>query len=165
MSQTGDFLARLANDRVCTPGARARLRTLAGEGLDEDTSGFDIFTGLWWPVRKRGPRGPRREVAWLVSKLFAACPVPDGPGHTLASQLAKCRPRDAVDRKRFTQRFDRMLMLPVSSIEYGLRWALDVIASHNLSLDWVKLTDDLSFWERESTRLRWAKDFLGIKSR
>lgn len=53
-----------------------------------------------------------------------------------------------------------MLSLPLGKIEPSLRWALDLIASKHLKLDWVELTDDLRFWERESKRLKWAKEFL-----
>jgi hypothetical protein len=45
-------------------------------------------------------------------------------------------------------------------LEPALRWALDPIASKDLNIDWVKLTDDLSIWRRESTRLKWAEEFL-----
>ena len=53
-----------------------------------------------------------------------------------------------------------MLTLPLTKIESALRWALDLIAKKGLKLDWVELTDDLSLWERESTRLKWAEEFL-----
>ena len=53
-----------------------------------------------------------------------------------------------------------MLALPLTKIEPALRWALDLIAKKGLKLDWVELTDDLSLWERESTRLKWAEEFL-----
>ena len=53
-------------------------------------------------------------------------------------------------------------MLPLGGMEAALRWALGRIASGGRRLDWVKLTDDLSIWERESTRLKWAKQFLEI---
>lgn len=136
------------------------LRTYAGKGLDESVDGFDLFAGLWWPLRQNNERAPRREVAWLIAKVFASRPIPHSPGETLAGRLGLCKPVNVMDMKRFQQRFDRMLSLPLSRIEPELRWALDLVASKNYTLDWVKLTDDLSFWERESKRLEWAKDFL-----
>src|SRR5208337_1136801 len=57
---------------------------------------------------------------------------------------------------------DSMLTLPVDQIEPALQWALDLIASKHRKLDWVRLTNDLSIWERETTRLRWAEEFLKL---
>ena len=54
-------------------------------------------------------------------------------------------------------------MQPLEDMEEPLRWALRQITDRQTGIDWVKLTDDLSVWERESKRLEWAKQFLGIK--
>lgn len=136
------------------------LRTHAGQGPDESVDGFDLFAGLWWPLRQQSERAPRREVAWLVAKLYAFCPLPHSSGETLARQLQRCQPNKDPARERFRQRFDRMLVLPLDKIEPALQWALDLVASRSRELDWVKLTDDLSMWERESTRLGWADQFI-----
>ena len=136
------------------------LRTHAGQGLDESVDGFDLFTGLWWPLRQKNQSAPRREVAWLIAKLYAFRPMEHSSGETLACQLRKCQPNDEMARDRFPKRFDRVLTLPLGNIEPALQWALDLLDSKDLKLDWVKLTDDLSVWERESTRLKWANEFL-----
>ncbi len=135
------------------------LRTHAGQGLNETVDGFDLFTGLWWPLRAKNKAAPRREVAWLVAKLYAFRPVPQTPGKTLACRLGRCRPDKDIE-KRFRQRFDRMLTLPLGKMESDLRWALDLVDSKDIGIDWVRLSDDLSVWERESTRLKWAEEFL-----
>ena len=150
-----DVLTKLA------PGQLGLLRLHAGQGPDETVDGFDLFTGLWWPLRQQSQRAPRREVAWLIAKLYAASPIPQAHGDTLARQLRRCQPGDAQARERFRQRFDRMLLQPMHDLEPALRWALDQVAINHLQLDWVKLTDDLSLWERESTRLLWAAQYLG----
>jgi CRISPR type I-E-associated protein CasB/Cse2 len=139
-------------------GELGLLRTHAGQGLDETVDGFDLFTGLWWPLRAKSEHTPRREVAWLIANLYAFRPISHSPGETLARQLARCQPNK--EKERFTQRFDRMLTKPLSKIEPDLRWALDLLASKDLKLNWVKLTNDLSIWERESKRLEWAEQFL-----
>jgi CRISPR type I-E-associated protein CasB/Cse2 len=141
------------------------LRTHACQGLDESVGGFDLFTGLWWPLRQRNERAPRREVAWLIAKLYAFRPIPHSQGDYLARQLRRCQPNEEQARKRYQKRFDRMLILPVGHIEPALQWALDSVASNSPRLDWVKLTDDLSIWERESIRLKWAEQFLQIDER
>lgn len=143
-------------------GDLSRLRAWAGKRLDESLNGFDLFSGLWWPLRQISPKAPRREVAWLIAKLFAAKPLVHSPGNTLARQLRRCRPADERLRERFGQRFDDILAAPLDRIETPLRWALGQIAATGGKLDWVKLTDDLSVWHRESVRIEWAKQFLDL---
>jgi CRISPR type I-E-associated protein CasB/Cse2 len=147
------------------PGELALLRTHGGQGLDESVGGFDLFAGIWWPLRQRNERAPRRAVAWLVAKLYAFCPIEHSPGDYLARQLRRCQPNEERARERYERRFDRMLVLPVRQIEPWLQWALGKIAPNGRTLDWVKLTDDLSIWERETTRLEWARQFVEINER
>lgn len=157
------FIARLTNERLFGPGELSVLRSHAGQSLDESLDGFDLFTGLWWPLRKQNKRAPRREVAWLVAKLYAFCPFAQSAGKTIARRLAARRPVRNKEQERFEKRFDGMLVLTLDKIEPALQWALDLIASKDSSLDWMQLTDDLSKWERESTRLEWAKQFLNFE--
>jgi CRISPR type I-E-associated protein CasB/Cse2 len=157
---TEQYVDRLA---LLKPGALGLLRTHAGQALDESIDGFDLFTGLWWPLRERNQRAPRREVAWLVAKLYASCPIPQSRGDTLARQLRRCQPNEENAQQRFRKKFDEMLLLNLREIEPALRWSLGLVAASFRRLDWVKLTDDLSNWERESVRLRWAEEFLGIR--
>ena len=141
-------------------GELGLLRQHAGQGLDESVGGFDLFTGLWWPLRARNQKAPRREVAWLVAKLYAFRRIEHSPGQTLAWQVGRCRPGEKTAREHFQQKFDRMLILPLDNIEPELRWGLEVLSTGGLKLDWAGLTDDLSKWERETTRLKWAEEFL-----
>ena len=157
MTPTEQFIHVLSELKA---GDLGLLRTHAVQGLDETVDGFDLFAGLWWPLRQRNERAPRREVAWLIAKLHAFCPIPHSPGKTLARQLRLCQPNKDPARNRFRQRFDQMLVLPLDRIEPALQWALDLVASRNRELDWVRLTDDLSIWERESTRLKWTEQFI-----
>ncbi len=55
-------------------GERSKLRGLAGQPLDHTLPGFDLFTGIWWPLRKKNKAAPRRETSWLLAKLFGAFP-------------------------------------------------------------------------------------------
>lgn len=136
------------------------LRTHAGQGLDESVEGFDLFAGLWWPLREQNQRAPRREVAWLIAKLYAFSPIPHAEGETLARRLRQCQPGEEKARARFRLRFDAMLSLSVGQIEPALQWALGLVASEKSTLDWVQLTDDLSKWDQDVTRLAWAEQFL-----
>jgi len=157
MSQTPEFIARLTSDRLFGPGERARLRALAGRGLDADVPGFDIFTGLWWPLRQKSPRAPERATAWMVAKLFGAFPIP--PDRHERAELARVLGqwerslRNEFDRKRFRSRFDALLQSPLSALEPHLRWALSVVRKavgqkQINGLDWVRLLDDLRLWIR-----------------
>lgn len=162
MTATEQYVEALAHLK---PGELGLLRTHAGQDLDETVDGFDLFAGLWWPLRQTSPRAPRREVAWLIAKLYASRPIPQSRGDTLARQLRGCQPARDPARHRFQDAFDRMLVLPLGKIEPALRRALDVVASGANKLDWVQLTDDLSLWEREATRLKWAYQFIGHNER
>lgn len=141
------------------------LRTHAGKGLDETVDGFDLFAGIWWPLRQKSERAPKRGVAWLIAKLYAYHPIPHSECETLAGQLRRCQPREERAGDRFRQKFDRLLAQPIETIETDLQWAIDSVASNGLSIDWVKLTDDLSAWDKEKTRINWAKDYLETKER
>jgi hypothetical protein len=138
------------------------IRTHAGHRLDETLHGFDVFTGLYWPIREKTPRVPRREVAWLIAKLYAFRPLDYSRGATLPLGLRRRRPRGGEGRQRFDKKFDELLTLPLSGVEPPLRWALDQIADNAGGLDWVQLTDDLSRWEQEDKRIKWAEQYLGI---
>lgn len=142
------------------PGDLGLLRSHAYNDLDESIDGFDLFTGLWWPLRKKNQAAPRRKVAWLIAKLYAFRPLLHSPGETLAYQLGRCRPKGTNEKEQFQKIFDEMLTLPLDQLEPALRYSLDLLASKQLKLDWVRLTNDLSIWEKENTRLKWAKDFL-----
>ncbi len=160
MTPTEQYIKALANLKA---GELGLLRTHAGQGLDESVEGFDLFTGLWWPLRQRNERAPRRQVAWLIAKLYAFRAIPHSSGDTLARQLGRFRPAKSAGkgrpREKFDGRFDTILSLPLAKIDPALQWALDLLASNDLKLDWVRLTNDLSIWERESTRLKWAEEF------
>ncbi|MCL4199413.1 MAG: type I-E CRISPR-associated protein Cse2/CasB [Phycisphaerales bacterium] len=169
-------------------GERSRLRSLAGMPLDARLDGFDLFTGLWWPLRHKSPAAPRRETSWLVAKLHgafgSAVPhfVPSGEkqGPALPAILGVCEPYDPPDckaQKRFRTRFDALLCSPLPAIEPHLRWALDEAAracdgrvphaKGVKGIDWARLLDDLSIWDRGEAHARrrdvrdeWAEAYL-----
>lgn len=185
MSQTIAYIKRL---EALEAGERSRLRALAGQRLDARLDGFDLFTGLWWPLRQASPVAPRRETSWLVAKLFGAFgsavphnrPEGQKAGPTLPEVLGVCEPRDPQEvkaRDRFRTRFDALLCSPLSALEPHLRWALGEAAqvvqaraphARGVSgIDWARLLDDLSIWDRgEQHRLQrdvrdiWAEAYL-----
>lgn len=169
MSQTAAFIRQLENLKE---GERSRLRRLAGQPLDRTLHGFDLFTGLWWPLRYESQAAPRRETSWLVAKLYGAFPIPHAQGQTLASLLGRLEPREEHDQQRFRCRFDALLCSPLPVLEPHLRWALALLADAAVrgtfpGIDWVRLLDDLSIWDRGEAHRRdcdirdiWAEDYL-----
>lgn len=179
MSQTAEYIKRLSD---LQEGERSRLRHLAGRPLDATLQGFDLFTGLWWPLRAKSPATPRRAPSWLVAKLFGAFRVPhirpdSGVGISLPEVLGRCEPTDDSERNRFRVRFDTLLCSSLSSLEPHLRWAMGevarAVAGHMphvrdvKGIDWVQLLDDLSIWDRgeehrsgRDIRDAWAESYL-----
>lgn len=173
MSETLELIQRLES---LGEGERSRLRRLAGRSLDESLAGFDLFTGLWWPLRTKSTSAPRREIAWLVAKLYGSFPVPlaNDERSSLARVLGQCE-LDLTrqnDRWRFRSRFDTLLRTPLAALEPNLHWALstvrDAVAARRLTgIDWVQLTEHLSIWDRgDEHRLKrdvrdiWAEEYL-----
>jgi len=176
--QTDSFVARLSDPNIVGPAELALLRQLAGQRLDERVEGFDLFAGVWWPLRQKSRASPRREVAWLIAKLYAAASLPhvrraNGPGPRLAEVVGRCEPLERRARERYRRRFDSLLQTPLSAIETHVAWALgvahDAVGRARIQgLDWVALTDDLSIWDRANEHRRrvdirdqWAKDYFG----
>ncbi len=175
MTPTVEFISKLENLKE---GQRSCLRRLAGLPLDKALQGFDVFTGLWWPLRHANPATPRRETSWLVAKLYGMFPIPHVRPHppadqlTLARLLRRCEPRDDDDQERFRKRFDALICSPLSCVEPHLHWALRVIARAVAQevvpgMDWAQLLDDLSIWDRGEEHRRerdvrdiWAEQYL-----
>jgi len=155
MTPTEQFIHTLEGLK---PGDMGRLRQHAGLPLDESLAGFDLFAGLWWPLRQKNQRAPRREVAWLIAKLYAFHPMPQSPNAAVAVLLGQINPADT----RRQSKFDELLTRPLNQIETAMQWALAVVAEIGKGIDWVRLTDDLSAWEREATRLKWARQYLRL---
>ncbi|NUP89197.1 MAG: type I-E CRISPR-associated protein Cse2/CasB [Candidatus Sumerlaeia bacterium] len=171
MNLSAEFIQRLED---LQDGERSRLRRLLGQPLNASLQGFDLFTGLWWPLRERSPRAPERRSAWLVAKLFGASGVPHVAGSALPCVLGRCEPREEHDQKRFRDRFDALLCSPLAALEphlaWGLREAAKAIAGRVpwardvQGIDWEKLLDDLRLWDRGSDdrdiRDIWAEVYL-----
>jgi hypothetical protein len=166
MTPTERFIERL---KALKEGERSRLRRLAGQGLDKSVPGFDLFTGVWWPLRQKSPAAPRREASWLVAKLYGAVRVPHVPQDCafLPVVLGRREPHDDFGRERYRRRFDALLQAPLAALEPHLRWALCVAARRASGVDWVRLLNDLSKWDRDNedpggtdVREKWACQYL-----
>jgi hypothetical protein len=164
VTPTVAFIQRLEDLKE---GERSRLRRLAGRPLDQTVAGFDLFTGLWWPLREKKQRAPSRDVSWLIAKLLAASSIPhirpeSGCGPSLPAVLGLCEPQDPPDYNesdRFRTRFDAILCSALADIEPRMTWALDQVgravqgriaqARGVQGIDWALLLDDMSAWDRQ----------------
>jgi len=168
-SATTQFIDVLSSLKA---GELGLLRSHAGQGLDQSVEGFDLFTGLWWPLRQKNPKTPRRSIAWLVAKLYAFKPIQKATDSPFARQMRRCEPKTDDTRRSYRQKFDLLLQTPLEDLEPALQWALIQIASNKneLKLDWVQLTDDLSLWDKGErisrdkivmdVREQWARQYL-----
>jgi len=121
---------------------------------------FDLFTGLWWPLR-RGPRVPGREASWLVAKLFPWNPS-TVEGGSLGDVLGQTAPRRREDLLRERRRIDSLLRAQGRPLEACLRQAVCRLNRAGVALDWVQVLQDLTLWDRpwKPTQTKWARDWL-----
>ena len=147
-------------------GAQALLRASAGTDLDESVTAFDLFAGVWWPLRQKTAAAPRRSVSWLVARVHAQYPMRFVPRLSLPVQLRRCTARLDLDaRRRLEERLDALLRADLESIEPHLCWALAYLRDNGINeLDWQELTNTLSRWELPSFRRKWADGYLGTAS-
>lgn len=164
MTQTQVFIRRLD---ALGAGDLAELRCQKGQTMDQCVRGFDLFAGLWWPLRERNPSAPRRETSWLVAKLFASYRMEDtdDSSMTLARRLGQLETLSG-NPERFRHRFDALLQAQLATIEPHLRWALSratgpTSPGQTRVLNWARLLDDLSIWDR-GTQHRYRRDVREI---
>lgn len=177
MTETDRFINKLMNLRDAD---LSRLRRFIQIPLNESVEGFDLFTGLWWPLRARSPAAPRKEASFLIAGLFASFAIPHNKnqegraGPSLAQALAQCEPWDSLARDRYRRRFDLLLRTALSELTPDLVWALSCVEGALMErrlagLDWVSLLDDISIWDKGSLHRRrqdikdiWAEQYIEI---
>lgn len=163
MTQTERYILRLLQ---LHEGDRALLRRSAGRKLDAGLPAFDLFTGLWWPLRQKSPRTPQRWCAWVVAKLYGSFPFPDSE-RSLPAAMGALEPREERERARFRGGFDLLLAAPADEIllEPHLSWCLRQIRARtpgDTGVDWGQLLDDLWEWGRAPGKIqqKWAAAYL-----
>jgi len=161
MNLTAEFVEKI---RSLGPADLDLLRRCADAPPDVSIQAFDLFTGLWWPLRQRSPRVPARGPSWLVAKLFPWNPRPGGTG-TLGAALVRLAPRGPEDRIRERARFGRLLSASGHALEVQLRHGLRRLNRAQVPVDWAQLLEDLTQWNQypKSPQLKWARDWLGAR--
>ena len=171
MSATQQFIEALI---MLKTADLSLLRRCSGLSLHRAGPEFDLFTGLWWPIRQTNRRTPARWSAWLVAKLYGSCPLRLG-SRRLAALLGAVEPPvtqrrgkpDTRDRDRFRGRFDILLMSPALdlAIEPHLKWCFREVRArgpNDPAIDWVALLDDLWKWDRGNggVQREWTEQYL-----
>jgi hypothetical protein len=139
------------------------LRTMRHKDLDEDLDGFDLFTGIWWPLREKNQRAPQRETAWLIAKLYACYPLPQVNESFMPVLLGMLAQYNDVLAKQITKLNDTIVSTPVPMLELPLGQAIRKIQKKFTGLDWVSLTDTLSRWGYNKQREVWVQAFNSAK--
>ena len=84
------------------------IRTHAGQG-STNPQPVRPFLGLMVALAEKNERAPRREVAWLVAKLYAFCPFRIAPARPSLAAIGRCRPTKDPQEIRFPEKVRRML--------------------------------------------------------
>lgn len=74
---SNESLPTLATRRFVSAAARLDdaswgvLANAANRSMEDDPAAFDIFTGIYWPLRNKHSNMPSRAAAWMALKLMA----------------------------------------------------------------------------------------------
>ncbi len=107
-----------------------------------------------------GEGGWSREAHYLAAMLFALHPHhTDDPRASLGrvlSVLAQRRGSGSLEA-----RFVALLDADEDQIADRLRYAVSLLASEDIPVNYIRLLDDLRFWrsEERTVQVRWAQDF------
>lgn len=159
MSREIAFMAKLTELGVAE---LALLRSCVGRPLDENVPAFDLFTDLWWPLRKKN-NAPNKRASWVTATLFPWNTNPDGQG-TLGSALGQIAPVGEQNRKRDLTRFEAMLAADGLARDQAMLAVVRRLARLRIPIpvNWPQLLGDIASWNEPGGRVqrRWAKDYL-----
>ncbi len=123
----------------------AVVASAAGQSMNENPAAFDIFTGLYWPLRTRDPGVPSRNAAWLALKVMASA----GAGRPrLGAGNATFRPWQHIETAavRDTPNAYRRRMPAGRALEVELRGIIRTELARNTAtiIDWPGLCQFLN---------------------
>lgn len=164
MTPTEQFIQTLAGMKS---GEKTRFRLSVGARPDQNAEAFDLFTGIWWPLRQQFQNAPKREIAWIVCGLFSLYNIPHVGGQTLPIVLSSLEPGSDERKRRYRQKLDDIFNSSVKSIPDLFPWALHEVYVNKRAIDWAQLTDDLSIWDSGDSHRRkseikriWLKQYV-----
>lgn len=144
------------------------LRALARDDNPDRGALADLRSGLGKPPG-HAPRMHKHVVPYLgekqsrddrwfytVGALFAANPLHDGK-----ETIATCFRKIAVRSDSIAARFTALLGSHSSDLHKHLSYAISLLKSNNLGLNYYKLLDDLIYWDHPERPVqnRWAREF------
>lgn len=112
----------------------------------------------------------REDVYYIVAALFAYHPIqwnsdkearPD-----LGDSFARLRRVEGVSEEGIERRFTALLSIHMEDLYVHLRHAVSLLKSNGVSIDWVRLLDDLKYWGHEDRFIQrnWARAFWRVES-
>ncbi len=142
------------------PGAMARLR----RSLSRDSDSFPVEAAKYVePFLAAGCSEGQRRAMYLIAGLYARSPK--SSSRTFAQAMAKVY-RDAGETDSIEKRFIAVMAADEGEIAERLRYAMALISSKDLSVDFAQLCRDLVTLmdpgrDKDHVRKRWARDFYG----
>jgi len=141
------------------PAELALLRRATGRPLSDNVAVYDLFTSIWWPLRKVAPV-PKR-LCWLVATLYPWHTKAGGAGN-LGTALGRIVPSRLEDRKRYRARFNALLATDAAALESRLAGSIRLLANKRVPVDWRQLLDDLCQWNAPGRprQAAWARSYF-----
>lgn len=102
---------------------------------------------------------------YLIASLFAYHPVQLNTGDVAQSNLgasfARLSEADGMSPEGVERRFTSLLNVPGEDLHLHLRHAVSLLKSKGVPVDWVRLLNDLWWWDDEDrwVQRRWARAF------
>ena len=123
----------------------------ADRSMDKSPEAFDLFSGLYWSLRKKKRTVPSRQVAWLMLKLMASVPArlrtsdSDDKWNPL-DELKTRQPLPAGNHKKGVLREYPMKLPDTRRLEVQLREILrkNTHSRHPKTINWPLLADQLN---------------------
>ncbi len=151
MTPTQQYIAKL---RSLSQTQLSAIRAYDARKVDDCVELFDFFATLWWPLRQKSPKAPRRSVALLIARLYAKYPIPHKQSKFLPLQIGRILRKDHT---KLRSEVEHLPLLSFVDLEPVLKLGLGLLQSERMEVDWVALTDDLSGWEYEEIRFKWLE--------
>jgi len=137
------------------------LRNAAGGRRGDDVRVYDIFTGLFRPLRRKHIMV--RWAYYLVATLYPWHPG-NGPPANLGAAMRRLRPpsREKDARDRADRRFRRLLDSKGRDLGVRLLECVRMLRREGIPVDWPRLIEDLSQWYRgnHKTQYSWAEEYF-----
>lgn len=151
-------------------GGLARLRRSAGQTMAESQNVYDVFFFL---IVGTPNAEYRQETYFLLATLYALTARGSDErrssgGHSLGLALRGLRQKQLTatgrndnDKISLDRRVAALLDADADQLPFRLRQIVRLVHSHEQKLDWLKLLQDLLYWNhpKRFVQSRWAREY------